>query len=80
MKLSIAIAAAALLASPMLYASSNDIGFNPYQANLYCENLAEGYQVLDEDRSLYMSRCIAEYRESPPAGQGSDISPHAAGY
>ena len=80
MKSTIALAAAALLVAPALQASTNDIGFNPYQAQLYCENQAESYQILSEDRALYLSRCIAEYRESPPGGQGSDVSPFATGY
>ncbi len=80
MKATIALAVAALFVIPAVQASSNDIGFNPYQAQLHCEKEAESYQILSEDRALYLSRCIADYRESPPAGQGSDISPFAGGY
>ena len=76
----IALAATALLATTALQASTNDIGFNPYHAQRYCENQAESYQILPEDRALYLSRCVAEYRESPPGGQGSDVSPFATGY
>ena len=74
------LAAAAALTTSVALASSNDIGFNPVAANHYCEDLADSYQVLDEDRGAYLSRCVAEYRDSPPGGEGADVSPHAAGY
>ena len=70
-----ALAAATAIASP-----SSDIGVNQVAATHYCEDLAESYQVLDEDRNTRISHCIAEYRASPPGDEGSDISPHAAGY
>lgn len=77
----------AVLASGVVFAvstafasSSNDIGFNPAAASNSCEDLAESYHVLAEDRSTYLSQCISAYRESPPGGEGSDISPHTAGY
>jgi hypothetical protein len=74
------LAAAAALTASVAWASSNDIGFNPVAAGHHCEDLADSYQVLDEDRRTYLSRCVAEYRESPPGGEGADVSPHAAGY
>ncbi len=80
MTLRLILAGAAALTVSTTFAASNDIGFNPVAANHYCEDLAESYQVLDEDRGTYMARCVAEYRESPPGGEGSDISPHADGY
>jgi hypothetical protein len=74
------IAGAAFAASTALASPSNDIGFNPVAASQFCDDLAESYQVLDEDRATYVSRCVSEYRESPPGDEGSDVSPHAAGY
>jgi hypothetical protein len=74
------LATVALLTGPLGHAASNDIGFDPAQARLYCDGLADSYQVLDEYRSTYLSRCIADYRDAPPGDEGSDISPHAASY
>jgi len=39
------LATAALLTGPLAHASSNDIGFDPAQARLYCDGLADSYQV-----------------------------------
>ena len=80
MTLRLILTGAAAFAASTTLAASNDIGFNPVAANHHCEDLAESYQVLDEDRGTYMSRCIAEYQENPPGGEGSDISPHADSY
>jgi len=81
MKIHVELASGAVFAVSAAFAnSSNDTGFNPVAANNYCEDLAESYQVLDEDRSTYLSQCISAYRESPPGGEGSDISPHTTGY
>ena len=77
----LAFASMLVFATSVAFAStSNDIGFNPGAAKHYCENLADSYQVLNEDRSTYLSQCISAYRDSPPGDEGSDISPHAAGY
>jgi hypothetical protein len=76
----ILLTAAALFGASLASATSNDMGFDRGLALDYCEDLAESYQVLDEDRSIYLSRCVHNYREEPPGDQGSDISPHAAGY
>ena len=81
MKVRPTVTAGAFFAASAAFASaSNDIGFDTVAANHYCEDLAESYQVLDEDRVTYLSHCIAAYRESPPGDEGSDIGPHAAGY
>jgi hypothetical protein len=81
MKVRLSLATGAIFAAAAVFASpSNDIGFNPVAASHYCEDLAESYQVLDEDRNTYVSHCIAEYRESPPGDEGSDISSRAASY
>jgi hypothetical protein len=76
----IATAIASLLAAPAIYASSNTIGFDPKEARWYCEDLADSYQVFAQDRELYVTRCMSDYRDSPPGENGTDISPHAAGY
>jgi len=81
MKIHVVLASGVVFAVSTAFAnSSNDIGFNPVAASNYCEDLAESYQVLVEDRSTYLSQCISAYRESPPGGEGSDISPHTTGY
>lgn len=80
MKLLLITAGVAMLSATAVHAAANDIGFNPVAANGYCQDLAADYQVLNEDRNDYLSRCIADYRESPPGDNGSDISPHAGGY
>ena len=74
------LATVALLTGSLAHAASNDIGFDQAQARLYCDGLADSYQVLDEHRSTYLSRCIADYRDAPLGDEGSDISPHAAPY
>ena len=80
MKAYIATAVAGLIAAPMVFASSNTVGFDPYEARGYCEDLADSYQIFPQDRKLYMASCISNYRDSPPGENGTDISPHAAGY
>ena len=54
------LATAALMTAPLAHASSNDIGFAPAQAGPYCDGLAHSYQVLDEYRTTYLFRCIAD--------------------
>lgn len=81
MNIRLTLATGAMLAASAAFAStSNELGFNPSATNHYCQDLAETYQVFDEDRPIYMSRCIAAYRDSPPGDEGSDISPHTADY
>ena len=80
MKTYIAIFTACLLGIPAAFASSNTVGFNANEARFYCEDLADSYQIFPQDRMLYLSRCVSDYRLSPPGGNGSSISPHAAGY
>ena len=80
MKAHIATAVVGLLAAPMVLASSNTIGFDVYEARGYCEGLANSYQIFPQDRKLYMATCLSNDREAPPGENGTDISPHAAGY
>jgi hypothetical protein len=80
MKVRIATAVAGLLAAPVVFASSNTVGFDRNQARLYCEGLADSYQVFPQDLKLYLARCMSNYRDSSPGENGSDISPHAASY
>lgn len=80
MKVHAAVSMLAALSASAAFASSNDIGFQAVAAGHYCEDLAAAYQVLDEDRAGYLTNCIAEYHESPPGDEGSDVSPHAASY
>ena len=80
MKAYIATAVAGLLAAPTVFAYSNTVGFDHAEARSYCEAMADSYQIFQQDRELYMSRCVSSFRESPPGDNGADISPHAAGY
>lgn len=74
------LAAGAAFATSTALAAANDIGFNPVAASQYCNDLADSYQVLDEDRGSDMVQCVAAYEESPPGEEGSDVSPHAVRY
>ena len=80
MKVQIATAVAGLLAASSVFASSNTIGFDVDEARFYCEAMADSYQIFEQDRVLYMSRCVSSFSDSPPGENGTDISPHAASY
>jgi hypothetical protein len=80
MKAYITAAAVGLLTPPMILASSNTVGTDPYEARLCCEDLADSYQIFPQERERYLARCISSYHDSPPGENGTDVSPHAASY
>ena len=63
-----------------LEAIRDTIGFDVDEARFYCEAMADSYQIFEQDRVLYMSRCVSSFSDSPPGENGTDISPHAASY